>query len=69
MGESLRTGSAVRRSWQWPESGNLAISYKDFRYSEGLVRLGRIEGEIEALRQAGKVAATFEIASEATQGE
>jgi len=31
--------------------GNLAIFYRDFRYSPGLIRLGRIESGIDALRQ------------------
>ena len=30
--------------------GNLAIFYRDFRYSPGLVRLGRIEGNVERMR-------------------
>lgn len=30
--------------------GNLAIYYRDFGYSRGLVRLGRIESGVEALR-------------------
>jgi hypothetical protein len=30
--------------------GNIAIYYRDFDYSRGLVRLGRIEGGVEALR-------------------
>jgi hypothetical protein len=30
--------------------GNLAIYYRDFGYSRGLVRLGRIEADAEALR-------------------
>ena len=29
--------------------GNLAIFYRDFGYSRGLVRLGRFEGGVEAL--------------------
>lgn len=29
--------------------GNLAIFYRDFGYSRGLVRLGRIEGDVEGL--------------------
>ncbi|WP_346842398.1 cyclophilin-like fold protein [Metapseudomonas otitidis] len=33
--------------------GNLAIFHRDFRFSRGLVRLGRLEGGVEALRQAG----------------
>lgn len=33
--------------------GNLAIFHRDFRFSRGLVRLGRLDGGVEALRQAG----------------
>jgi hypothetical protein len=33
--------------------GNLAMFYRDFDYSAGLVKLGRIDGGIEALRLAG----------------
>lgn len=40
--------------------GNLAIFYKDFRYSEGLVRLGKIESGLEALRVQGRLKATIE---------
>lgn len=29
--------------------GNLAIFYRDFSYSRGLVRLGRLEGRVDAL--------------------
>lgn len=29
--------------------GNLAIFYKDFRHSRGLVKLGRINGDVNAL--------------------
>ena len=32
--------------------GNLAIFYRDFGYSRGLVRLGRIEGDLEVLAKA-----------------
>jgi hypothetical protein len=32
--------------------GNLALFYKDFGYSAGLVLLGRIDGGVEALRRA-----------------
>jgi hypothetical protein len=40
--------------------GNLAIFHKDFRYSEGLVHLGRIDSGIEALKAHGKLKATIE---------
>lgn len=32
--------------------GNLAIFHKDFRHSDGLIRLGRIESGIEAMRRS-----------------
>ncbi|AQW32752.1 cyclophilin-like fold protein (plasmid) [Ralstonia syzygii subsp. celebesensis] len=35
--------------------GNLAIFYKGFRYSEGLVSLGRIDAGIEALAVRGEM--------------
>ncbi len=40
--------------------GNLAIFYKDFRYSSGLVILGKIDGGTEALNVPGSVKATIE---------
>ena len=39
--------------------GNLAIYYRDFGYSAGLVKLGRIDGGVEALRRAGDMRATI----------
>lgn len=39
--------------------GNLAIYYRDFGYSAGLVMLGRIDGGVEALRRAGKLRVTI----------
>ncbi len=39
---------------------NLALFYKDFRYSRGLIRLGRIESGYEVLQLEGGVAARFE---------
>lgn len=33
--------------------GNLAIFHKDFRFSRGLVRLGRLDGGIETIRRPG----------------
>jgi hypothetical protein len=40
--------------------GNLAIFYKDFSYSRGLVLLGRIDSSIEAFRVAGRPKVTIE---------
>jgi hypothetical protein len=41
--------------------GNLAIFYKDFGYSSGLVILGKIESGIESLNVAGSVKMTIEL--------
>ena len=40
--------------------GNLAIYYRDFGYSNGLVILGTIDGDIEALNAPGSVSVTIE---------
>lgn len=42
--------------------GNLAIFRKDFRYSTGLVRLGRIAGPLSALRRSGALTVTLRAA-------
>ena len=42
--------------------GNLAIFYKDFGYSDGLIILGKIDGDMEAFNAPGSVKATIEIA-------
>lgn len=42
--------------------GNLAIFYRDFGYSKGLVSLGRIDDGVEALEVPGSVKATIELA-------
>jgi hypothetical protein len=42
--------------------GNLAIFHRDFRYSPGLVHLGRIEGKTDALHRAGKRQVTITVA-------
>jgi hypothetical protein len=44
--------------------GNLAIFYRDFRYSSGLIKLGKIDSGGEALNVTGAVQATFELADE-----
>lgn len=40
--------------------GNLAIFYRDFGYSRGLVRLGRIEGNADALAKVDGTSARIE---------
>lgn len=40
--------------------GNLAIFYKDFGYSKGLIKLGTIESGLEALKMPGPVKVTIE---------
>jgi hypothetical protein len=40
--------------------GNLAIFYKEFRYSKGLIRLGRIDAGVEALNVPGPLKVTIE---------
>lgn len=40
--------------------GNLAIYYRDFAYSNGLVILGKIEDSLEALNVAGFIEVTIE---------
>lgn len=42
--------------------GNLAIFYKGFRHSPGLIKLGRIDGDIHVLRAAGPLKARIEVA-------
>jgi len=50
--------------------GNLAIYYRDFGYSTGLVRLGRIESGIEKLAKArGDLTSRLELAQEAPQAK
>jgi hypothetical protein len=41
--------------------GNLAIFYRDFRYSSGLIILGRMDSGIEALSVPGSVNVTIEL--------
>lgn len=44
--------------------GNLAMYYNDFGYSNGLVILGKIDGDIEALNVPGSVEVTIELQSQ-----
>jgi hypothetical protein len=41
--------------------GNLALFHKDFGYSDGLIKLGRIEDDAGALKTAGELQATIEL--------
>jgi hypothetical protein len=43
--------------------GNLAVFYKDFGYSKGLVRLGVINSGVEALSRPGPLKVTIELVS------
>lgn len=55
-GYTPRTGDiAFYAPW-----GNIALFYKDFAYSKGLVRLGHISGDLDVLRQPGPYTALIE---------
>src|SRR5882724_3501942 len=41
--------------------GNLAMFYKDFRHSSGLIKLGKIDSGIEALKATGSAKVTIEL--------
>jgi len=41
--------------------GNLAIFYKDFGYSDGLIKLGEVDGNAGALDTPGDLKATIEL--------
>lgn len=41
--------------------GNLAIFYKDFRYSEGLIILGRMDGNIDILKKYDPLQAEIQL--------
>ena len=41
--------------------GNLAIFYKDFRYSTGLIKLGKLDKKIEALKESDSTKVTIEL--------
>ena len=41
--------------------GNLALFHKGFRYSSGLIPLGKIESGLEAVREPGSAMATIEL--------
>jgi len=41
--------------------GNLALFHKDFRYSEGLIKLGTLDSGVDVLKQAGPMKVTIEL--------
>ena len=41
--------------------GNLAVYYRDFGYSDGLVKLGKIDSGVEALNRPGPLKVTIEL--------
>jgi hypothetical protein len=42
--------------------GNLAFFYRDFRYSSGLIKLGKIDSGVEVLNGPGSIPVTIELA-------
>jgi len=44
--------------------GNLAIFHKDFGYSSGLIKLGKIDSGLESLSVSGSVEVTIELTEE-----
>jgi hypothetical protein len=41
--------------------GNLAVFYRDFGYSNGLVKLGKMDSGVEALNRPGPLKVTIEL--------
>lgn len=44
--------------------GNLALYYEDFGYSKGLILLGKLDGDVDALRALGSAKVTIARAAE-----
>ena len=44
--------------------GNLALFYKDFKYSDGLILLGKLDGSAEPLSVPGSLKVTIELFGE-----
>jgi hypothetical protein len=42
--------------------GNIALFYRDFGYSSGLIKLGKIDSAVEVLNTPGSIAMTIELA-------
>lgn len=53
-------GPAVGDIAYYAPWGNLAIFYKDFAYSRGLVRLGRIDSRADVFERPGTLRVTIE---------
>jgi hypothetical protein len=47
--------------------GNLAVFYRDFGYSAGLVKLGSIDAGVEALQRPGSMQVTIECCEQASE--
>jgi hypothetical protein len=60
-GEPPGTDAAVGDFSYYAPWGNLALFYRPFQYSAGLVRLGRIETGVDALRRRGPLTVTMEL--------
>ncbi|HZW13476.1 MAG TPA: cyclophilin-like fold protein [Noviherbaspirillum sp.] len=43
--------------------GNLALYYRDFAYSQGLIKLGKITSSLDALNRSGQLNVTIELVS------
>lgn len=54
------TAGAAGEIAYFPPWGNLAVFYRDFEYSHGLVRLGKIDAGTDVLSRPGAVEVTFE---------
>ncbi len=54
------TAGAAGEIAYFPPWGNLAVFYRDFRYSHGLVRLGKIGSGVETLSRPGPVSVRIE---------
>jgi len=63
-GEPPGTGAAAGDFSYYAPWGNLALFYEPFRYSDGLVRLGRIDAGVDALRGRGPLNVTMELLDE-----
>ena len=62
---SRRPGSeTLATSLIMPRGGNLAIFYRDFSYSTGLVKLGTLDSDVDARRNAQTTKATIELIEE-----
>jgi hypothetical protein len=44
--------------------GNLALFYRDSGYASGLVKLGKIDSDVEALRRSGSLRVTIELSEQ-----